>query len=251
MFKYILSGLLLVSPVFADGGRQPKNQMSLGGVGTVQAKPDEGYVVVGVVTHNVNPATAMVKNRQSMVEMFRVLAGFGIKDEHIQTVDFSIQQKYKEVKNGNDTTTVPDGFVVSNQVRITVCDLPVFGKVLDALANSGANQMHGISFGSSKSKGLLVAARKKAVQEAKEKAVVIAAELGVELGDVILVSESSFRQQVSMYEKSRSAEPPATPIAGGSLSFSVSVNVTWELKQKGGSVRKIEITVPSLGRQKK
>jgi uncharacterized protein YggE len=214
--------------------------MSLTGTGTVKAKPDEGYITVGVTTYGQKSADAVSANTKTMKALYKTLSEKGIKEEGLQTLDFSVSEHYKTVYEKDEETgkkvpkQVKDGYVVNNVVHVTCCDLERFGEVLDAVTSSGANSVHGISFGSSKSKDLLNEARRKAVADALEKAKFLTDGLGVKLGRVMNINEGYVNKPRPLYAAANRAEAASAgdvPVSGGSLTFSVSVNVTWELSQ--------------------
>jgi len=112
--------------------------ITLTGQGTVQAEPDEGYITVGVVSVAVNSAQAVKDNTSTMSKLYSVLKEQGVTRNNIQTVEFSINENWKQVDRDRRER---DGFQVVNMVRITVCELDTFGKVLDALVTNGANNI--------------------------------------------------------------------------------------------------------------
>jgi len=212
--------------------------ISLTGTGSVSVEPDQGYITVGVQTKAENSAEAVATNTKLMKNLFETLTAFGVEKKDFKTVDFSVRQNYKNVKfpleNGKyESRMIPDGFVVVNQLRVTVCDLKNMGDVLDALVKSGANQVQNISFGSSESKKHLDAARKKAVQDVKGKAGVLTEGLDVELGNVKSITEHNSNPRREMYGRMAvaAASDSSVPVSGGSLTFTVNVNVVWELKE--------------------
>ena len=239
MFRsLLLTAAAVLLPSFALA-HEP-GVLSLSGQGVVKAKPDEGYITVGVVTYGAKSADAVRANSTTMKALFATLKEKGVTDENVATSNFSVSENYKTVnEKGEDGRVHPkqvrDGYVVSNVVSVTVCELDKFGEVLDAVVAGGANQVHGISFGSSKSKELLDEARKKAVADATRKAKLYAEGLGVKLGNIKVVSENGgYQPRVQPMYAARMAEAaPAgdVPVASGQLQFNVTVSVTWELDQ--------------------
>lgn len=212
--------------------------LSLDGNGVVSATPNEGYITLGVTTYSVKSADCVHENSKSMTSLFSALSDKGVAKKDIQTVNFSIAENFKTVSEPNpdnpkvrDHKQVRDGFVVNNTVRVTVCDLTKFGEILDAVAEGGANTVHSISFGSSKMAEHMTEARKKAVADAMSKAKTISEGLGVKMGRVISVSEHAGRVR-NMYDdgiRAASVQSESVPVFDGSLNYSVSVQVRWEL----------------------
>lgn len=219
----------------------------MSGQGVVKAKPDEGYVVVGVTSYGKKSADAVRTNSASVRKLYTTLKDKGVTEENVQTLEFSLSENYKQVWEKDEDgkrvqKTVKDGFVVHNVVRVTVCELDKFGEVLDALVADGANSVSSISFGSSKSKEKLDEARKLAVADALRKAKLLTDGLGVKLGRVVTVSESGGYTPRPVYAaaaRMADAAPEGNvPVSGGSLSFSVSVTVRWELGEQAAPANK-------------
>ncbi len=226
MAMMAICGLLCLTPTaFADPGI-----LSLSGTGSVSVEPDEGYITIGVHTKAENSVSAVKANTKLMTNLFKTLTAFGIERKDFQTIDFRVQQSYKRTVTGGVAHQVPDGFIVVNRLRVTVCDLKNMGEVLDACVKSGANRVQSISFGSSESAKHIDAARKKAVADVKRKAEILTKSLGVNLGIVKRVSESSYQPRNFSRSIERGGSP--VPISGGSLTFSINVSVTWELRQE-------------------
>jgi len=203
----------------------------LSGQGTVQAEPDEGYITVGVVNLAENSAQAVKDNTETMTALYATLKKEGVTRPNIATIDFSIRENWKQLASDKRER---DGFQVVNMVRVTVCELDTFGKVLDALVRSGANSIHGISFGSSKASELRDQARVLAVKDALRRAELLTKPLGVTIGNVASISESQSYGGDKVYSRSFAMSETAVPVSGGTLSFSATVGITWELKRNQG-----------------
>jgi hypothetical protein len=74
-------------------------------------------------------------------------------------------------------------------VEVTVNDLGHIGPLIDALVNSGANQLQGVQFGIRDAGPLEDKARLAAVADARRKAALYAEAAGVTLGAVLRIEE--------------------------------------------------------------
>lgn len=240
MLRVLFFGLMLGLAGVANAADEVPS-LTLSGTNTVTAEPDEGYITVGVVVVASTSARALTNNTATMSGLYASLDNLGVKKKDIRTLDFSVAEHFRQVKDGVDNQGRPmyknerDGYQVSNTVRVTVCDLSTFGKVLDTVVQDGANQVQQISFGSSKAAEYTQKARAAAIQDALAKAKVLTEGLGVRLGRVTMVSENSGRpapQAMYMAERSAGGTLAAdVPVSGGTLGYSATVNVRWELKQ--------------------
>lgn len=239
----IYAALLMSGVTLAE-----ESTISLIGQGVIQAEPDEGYITVGVVNVAADSAQAVKDNTVTMTVLYATLEEQGVTRQNIKTINFSISENWKEkVVENNRQVRVRDGFRVVNMVQVTVCELDSFGKVLDALVSNGANSIQGISFGSSKASELRDQARVLAVKDALRRAELLAKPLGVTIGDVVSISESMQYGQRNVYAVAASlSDASEVPVSGGTLSFTASVNITWELNDSKGERRTKPLPIGTL-----
>jgi uncharacterized protein YggE len=212
--------------------------LSVSGVGKVSAAPDTADVSVGVVTQATAAKDALAANTEAMTKLIATLKEQGIAEKDIQTQNLSIQPQYTQPprnRENQEFTPKIAGYQVTNTVRITSRKIDALGGVLDALVQSGANQMYGISFRVDEPEGLLDRARLDAVEDAKRKARLIAQAAGVKLGPPIQISESgNMPMPRPMMMRGMAAAPmmaaaAPVPVAGGEQDFSVTVSVTFQI----------------------
>lgn len=213
------------------------------GNGSVTVDPDEGYVSAGVMSVAPTSTEALAKNSAVMKKIHEKLKGFGVEKHHIKTTEFALGDNFKTVMvpvEGKDpiAQTQKDGFFVSNQIRITVCKLEEFGKVLDSLVLNGATSINQISFGSSKAVENIDKARELAAKDALRKATILSKSLPFKLKRIISISESGNPPRAyDMYkERMPGGLSDASPVSGGSLIFSVTVSVEWEITDDSGNL---------------
>jgi uncharacterized protein YggE len=249
-----LLGLIVACPLAALGQtdksesedgprpRRPQRTISVSGTGKVRTAPDLADVSVGVISSAATARDALAANTEAMTAVQAVLKERGVAEKDIQTVNISIQPRYSQPPQPRPGQAprefVPKivGYDVTNSVQITARDLKKLGTILDAVVQSGANQMYGISFRVNEPEKLLDLARKQAMADAKRKAELLAGEAGVVVGPPISISESggyAFPAPMPMYAKAMAGAPMAaapTPVAAGEQELSISVAVTYELK---------------------
>ncbi len=227
----LLGLLAVVSPALADGGKMPRI-ISLSGHGEVRSVPDVAYVTSGVLSQGATAAEALAANTTAMTSIFAALKDAGIEDKDIQTSNFSVQSRY-DFSNGQAPKLV--GYDVTNNVTIKVKKIGDLGAMLDKLVQAGSNQISGVSFDVSKPEEAMDQARKLATEDATRKAKLYAQAMGVELGNVMQVSEGGsaapppvpFVRGVAMMK----ADAAPVPVAAGEQSLAADVNVIWEIKQ--------------------
>lgn len=225
----VIGLLAAISPAFAEGGKMPRI-ISLSGHGEVRATPDLAYVTSGVVTQGATAAEALAANSKAMTDLFAALKESGIEDRDVQTTNFSVQPRY-DFSNNQAPKMV--GYDVSNNVTVTLRKVDTLGTLLDRMVQSGSNQISGISFDVSKPEDAMDEARKLATEDATRKAKVYAKAMGIELGNVMQVSEGSAAQPPMPMVRStmmKADAAPPVPMAAGEQTLAVDVNVIWEIK---------------------
>ncbi|MEQ1771697.1 MAG: SIMPL domain-containing protein [Devosia sp.] len=222
----------LASPAFAAGS------MQITGHGEVSAKPDSAYVTSGVTSQGASAKEALDANTADMAKLIEVLKAAGIDADDIQTSGFSVNPNYvyTDARDANGYQLPPkiNGYMVTNSVTVYVRDLGVLGAVLDQAVTVGANTINGINFTVDDPAELYNEARRAAFADARSKAELYADAAGVELGALALVSEQQTYNAPQPYfikaEAAASRDVSAVPIEAGNLTFTIDVNVNWDLE---------------------
>jgi len=215
----------------ASAAEQPPRTLSVSGEGEVRAAPDQSSLSAGVTTGAATAAQALAANSRAMNAVFATLKRLGIPDKDIQTSNFSLSPQYQVCKPGMTCPQRIVGYQVSNNVNVTVEELDKTGPVLDALVSSGSNQIGGIDFSIHDTKSLLRVARDAAVNDAIDHAQTYAKAAGVTLGPILSIQEGGSEPPRPMYRAMAmmaNAAPP--PVAGGELSVSANVTITWQIQ---------------------
>jgi hypothetical protein len=156
------------------------------------------------------------------------LKGAGIDEKDTQTSRLSLQTQNSIPKQGVPSTII--GYRASNRVTIRLRDVTKVAGVIDTLVGAGANELGGINFMVSQASKLLDDAREQAVADARRKAEIYAKAAGVTLGAPISISEGGAAQP--LFRAGKMAAPMATvPIAQGEETLSITVGMTWAIKQ--------------------
>jgi len=109
---------------------------------------------------------------------------------------------------------------------VTVRDLPNLGRILDLAGKAGGNVIQSIQFEKDDTKALMDEARKKAIENAIEKATLYATSAGVNVGPVITISEQTQHGTPLPIGMARAeAMVSAVPMAGGELTVRANVFV--------------------------
>jgi len=214
---------------------QRSTTLSLSETAEVKSSPDVAFITFGVQTE---ARTAEEALRQNATQMNAVLAAVrqqGVAEQHIQTSGLNLNAVYDYPNTSNGPSTpVLRGYQVSNQINVRVENPSRLGNTIDAVVKAGINQINGVSFGLKDPSKAEDQARQDATQTLRARADLYAQSLGLKVKRVSAVSENASYNApppVPFYRgKAVMAAADSTPIAGGEVSTSVTVNAVFELE---------------------
>ena len=222
--------LMSCSAAFAAPQQEtPRPTLSVDGQGTGTAAPDMATVTIGVTTQGKDAAKAQNDNAWVSNQIQAAVRGLGIEEKDIQTRNYSFYPNYSTEKDHRNEVT---GYTVNNSVIVVVRDIKLTGKVIDAALNNGANEINSLDFSASDTKAVRKVALLNAVQDARDKADIIAKGLGKRIVGIQSVSESTGYIETRRFGGNMlmaAAKDAATPIAPGSLSLTANVHVDFIL----------------------
>ncbi len=210
---------------------QPETTLNISAEASVEAEPDIAMLSGGVTTERASAKEALAANSEAMNGLFRAFEKAGIAKKDIQTSTFSLQPRY-EYPNNNNKREQRElvGYTASNQVSVKVRDISKTGSIIDAMASQGGNTFNGVSFAVEEPKALQDEARRKAMADALDRANLYAQAAGYSIGRIVTIDESGgYSPQPQMASMRMMASDESTPISGGEVSYSASVNVMFEL----------------------
>jgi uncharacterized protein YggE len=214
---------LLIAPALAQSETPA---ISVTGEATISVPPDQARVEAGVTSNGKTAREASEANNVTMGQVLLALKAAGIDGKDIQTSRLSLQPQSAP----NRSTNAIVGYRASNQVTVRLRDVTKVASTIDLLVGAGANDIGGINFIVSQALKLLDDAREQAVADARRKAEIYAKAAGVTLGAPLSIAEGGgpapvFRSKMAM------APMAATPVAQGEETLSVTVSVSWAIKQ--------------------
>jgi hypothetical protein len=195
--------------------------ISVTGEGTVTAVPDIAIIDLGVEAEAKKVSEAQGMAAIAMNKIMRSLEKNGIAQKDIQTKHYYIYP----VREGGEII----GYKVGNIAAVKIRDIDKVGIIIDDAVEAGGDltRIGGISFGVDTLTSYHKEARRKAVNDAREKAEELAALNGVELGKPIHISEGGV--SVPVYRGMEYAMA-TTPISPGELEISIGVSITYAIK---------------------
>lgn len=198
--------------------------------------PDLAVFSAGVTTEGKTAGEAMAANSAAMNRVIAALKKAGIADKDIQTSSINLNPVYGQPVVGPNGVVSGEprivGYQATNMVTIRSRDIKGFGKVLDALVASGANQISGPSFQLSDPAAANDEARVAAMKAARARAELYAKAAGLRVVRIVSISEGGGYappQPVYLQAKMASADAAPTPISAGELESQINVTVQFEL----------------------
>lgn len=231
---------------FIGSDSAPQTTIAFSGTGEISAAPD-----IALINLTERDEAKTVKQAQDIVtgkvsKVLSFLKGSGIEDKDIKTDNYSSYPKY-DYKYTSDvvcgsltcpprpTTQIISGYEVSQAIAVTVRNIDATNLVVEGLGKIGITEMSGPNFAIDKEDVLKVEARRKAIDDAKAKAEVLAKDLGVQLVRIINFSESG---NYSIYDYKSGAmalsagiAPAAAPqLPTGENKITSNVTITYEIR---------------------
>ncbi|HEX7950420.1 MAG TPA: SIMPL domain-containing protein [Candidatus Limnocylindrales bacterium] len=208
------------------GAEVALHTLTVQGIGKVTVVPDVARIYLGVTLTKPTVKEARNAAARSMTDILAAIKGLGIADKDIQTTGLSLSARYAE----NSSTKIV-GYIISEQVQVTVRDLDKAGDVVDTATAKGATDVNGISFELADPAKALDDARAAAIAAARTSARAMASAAQVTLGAVVSVADASAPTPI-YYGATFGAAPMAdvkTPVQPGTQDVSATVTVVFEL----------------------
>jgi hypothetical protein len=157
------------------------------GEGKISAKPDVAQANIGVEVIDNDVQQASNKASEIMETLLTTLQDQGTAESDIQTSYYNVwvERPYGQ-QGGPSGETI---YHVNNNVMVKIRELDKVADILGSAIEAGANNINSVNFSLSDPSSLRSEARQKAVDNALAKAEELAALNGVEIGQVVNVSE--------------------------------------------------------------
>ena len=132
---------LCAAPALAQ--QAPVSSIRVTGDAQVTAKPDRVQIDIGVTTRADKSQEAATQNARQVDAVLAAVKKSAGPTAVLKTVNYSLSPAYK-YQNGHEPLIT--GYTAANLVQVTLDDLTKISNVIDAAAQSGANQVRGIQF---------------------------------------------------------------------------------------------------------
>lgn len=176
-----------------------QSTIMVSGKGEKMATPDIAEFSFSVIKEAKTVDVAQEEATKTMNAVIAVVKESGIDEKDIKTTGYNIYPKYEYRRSGTTVcnewgcppgTQVLIGYEVSQSITVKVRKIENAGAVLSKIGNTGVSNVSGLTFLVDKEDDIKSEARAMAIQDAQEKAKVLANQLGVKLVRIVSFSES-------------------------------------------------------------
>jgi uncharacterized protein YggE len=239
---FALGSYALLNLQKADFVNPMPAMISVTGEGEVMAVPDIGQFSFAVEAEGENANEAQEASGTKINKITAYLKEIGIEDKDIKTQNYNLYPnwRYEEricpVGSFCQGERVQDGFTVSQSIVVKVRDTEKAGEVISGVGDLGATNISNLAFTTDDTEILKAEARTLAIEDAKEKAKILAADLGVELLQMASYYEEDNRYEpyydnrMMAMDESAGGEFGGPELPMGENSTMVRVNVTYQVK---------------------
>ena len=219
------------------------NAITVNGEGEAFAVPDIASFSFSVSEDAPNVSDAQAGVTEKMDAILEALKGAGIEEKDIKTSDYSVYPKYVYSSAPCSVNYCPpsqsrqDGYTANHSVTVKVRDTEKAGEVLGLAGEKGATNLSSISFTVDDMDAITDEARAEAIKNAKEKAEMLADELGVKIVRVMGYSDNTsggypmpYGSAIRMEAAGDMVQAKAPTLPTGENKVSISVSVTYEIR---------------------
>ena len=230
-------------------GMMVSNTVTLSGHGEVNAVPD-----IANVYFTIRKEGKTVKEAQNAVALIEkssldFLKSNDVAEKDIKTTNSSFSPKYeyrydtKVFLPCNEFGCPPrtgknviSGYEAYESITVKVRNTDDVGKIMQGLGELGVSELNGPKFAIDNEDALKAEARKKAIDDAREKAKVLAKDLSVRLGRIVNFSESGqyggpiYYAESAMMNDGVGGAPAPAKIPKGENTISSDVTIVYEIR---------------------
>ena len=220
----LISGVALALPASAADSRY----ITVSATGSASVVPDAVRINATVSVLGSTSKGALASAATTSAAVRKALTTNKVATKDIATQSVTVNPEYSYPASGTPTLS---GYRATQSFDITIRAATTAGAVVDAIVEAGADnlQVNGVSPFVLDDNKATDSARTAAVNKARAKAASYAKLLGVKLGKVIYLDESSSPSVYPVYTTAAKADSTATVVDLGEQKITVSVTVRWAI----------------------
>lgn len=227
------------APAFAQNNLEPP-LITVTGQSEVRVPPDEVLFTLEIENVDKDMLAANKKTDDAVRQVLSISRKHHVKPEDVQTSFISVEPKYNtddmDYEARRNVRRVFIGYEVSKTVAIRLREISRFDEMLADVLKAGITRLRNLEFRNSQIRKHRDQARVMAIRAAREKADLLAREIGQSIGPAYSISESG-----GGYGRSAMTQNTTTTISGdlsesdaaiapGSISITAQVTVRFRLQ---------------------
>ena len=225
---FIIFSILLMASCSVN-----KKAINVAGIGTVTFVPDMVVMSITVKNSSMELHESLSQTKETILGILNVCKNFGIEDIDIKSSRINTNKEY--LRENNQTEPKFIGYSTTQTTQIVYRDISKFEELSEEILNLNITSINQVTFDHSKKTEFKAEADLLALDDAKQSAQKIADIMGVKLGKILYISNTSISPepfvgldyQVSYYQGNRSTGIISSP---GILSESKNVQVVYEIR---------------------
>jgi len=219
---------------------QEKNDrfITVKGTGKVVAKPDLTIISFTLVQQTMEYEKTMELATNEIELLRKALISIGYDRKSLKTTDFNVSTEYTSINEGNGRYRQEfKGYRCSHRLILEFdFDMKRLSETLSVISKSGTKPVFGISFSVKDKNAVSEELIRKAVEDAREKAIILSEAAGVSLGAVQTIS---YRwEELEMYSRTNYSEREVHTLAmrgpieiePEDIKVSDTVSVVWSIE---------------------
>jgi uncharacterized protein YggE len=193
------------------------------GDATVSRKPDLATVSAGIDSQQGTASAAQADLASKAGKLIARIKALGVADKDLSTTGYWIGPVYGP--NGQSVT----GYRAAENLQVQWHNVDSVGRTLDAIVQEGGATQITVSFSLADPKSAQAEARTLAIGEARSKAQAMASAAGVNVGQVIRISDLSTVSRYPISYGAAAGAPAPTQVPVGQVDVQVSVEVDFAI----------------------
>lgn len=201
--------------------------------GEYLVKPDMMGITAGVVTTGRTAKEALDANAALANRLLDAVRASGVEPRDIQTSELAVAPQFARERNAEEgeenAVRRITGYVARNRLTLRLRDLRAAAGIVNALFQSGANEVNGPYFGLQDRAPALKGARRSAIAEARVEADTYAEALGMRIARVLRVSERDNNVEEDGTITVTGSRVRPTPIEPGEITVTTQIWVDYAM----------------------
>lgn len=225
----LILAVLVTMTMEAQESKPQIPQISVSGEGKVKVTPDQAVIAIGVQNTGKDAKEVKTLNDETIDKVIKFLKKSNIPASDYKTTNVNLFKNYDYEKKKYS-------YQANQTISITLKDLSKYDQIMSGLNENGVNNISGVEFKSSKMDEFEKEARKKAMLNAKQKAIDYVSVLGQKIGKALLISDNSqtyYPQPLykgGMMAMAAGDSESRETLAVGEIEINATVNVTFVLE---------------------